>query len=79
MRVIALIVCSTIVLMGCTSAPLATFTPSGAPGYRIYCGGFFGDGDLGSCYSKAGEICKQLGYKISQTGVNSLIIECKDS
>jgi hypothetical protein len=78
MRAISLVLCSSVMLMACSTAPIATFTSSGTPGFRISCGGFFGDGDLGSCYSQAGEICKKMGYKIAQTGVNSLIIECKE-
>lgn len=64
-------------LVACASAPTPTYSSSGAPGYRISCGGFFGDGDLGGCYSQAGDLCKDQGYKVTQTGVSSLIIECK--
>lgn len=63
-------------LAGCTSIQ-PTFTSLGNPGYRINCGGIFGDGDLGSCYQTAGEICKGTGYRISQSGVSSMIVECR--
>jgi hypothetical protein len=63
-------------LTACTSIQ-PTFTSLGNPGYRINCGGVFGDGDLGSCYQSAGEICKGAGYRISQSGVSSMIVECR--
>lgn len=63
-------------IAGCTSVQ-PTFTSTGNPGYRVNCGGFFGDGDLGSCYQKAGEACANQGYRIMQSGVSSMIFECR--
>lgn len=65
-------------MIGCTSIQ-PTYTSTGNPGYRVNCGGFFGDGDLGSCYQKAGEACQNEGYRIMQTGVSSMIFECRSS
>lgn len=61
---------------GCTSIQ-PTYTSTGNPGYRVNCGGVFGDGDLGSCYQKAGEACANQGYRIMQSGVSSMIFECR--
>ena len=65
-------------LAGCATSAYPTFTASGNSGYRLVCGGVFGDGDLGSCYQKAGEVCGSNGYRVQQTGVSSLIVECKE-
>lgn len=65
-------------LAGCTTTANPTYTASGSAGYRLVCGGIFGDGDLGSCYQKAGELCESKGYRVKQTGVSSLIIECRE-
>lgn len=64
------------VLTACTSVQ-PTYTSTGNPGYRVNCGGVFGDGDLGSCYQSAGELCKGSGYRITQSGVSSMIVECR--
>ena len=66
----------TSLLVACTSIQ-PTYTSLGNPGYRINCGGVFGDGDLGSCYQSAGEICQGAGYRITQSGVSSMIVECR--
>lgn len=71
-----IVVMGTTVLTACTSVQ-PTYTSLGNPGYRIDCGGIFGDGDLGSCYQKAGELCQGSGYRISQSGVSSMIAECR--
>lgn len=63
-------------LCACTSIQ-PTYTSSGNPGYRINCGGVFGDGDLGGCYQSAGETCQNQGFRIVQSGVSSMIVECK--
>lgn len=62
---------------GCSTTATPTFTSSGVAGYRINCGGFLGDGDLGSCYQKAGDLCQAHGYRVLQTSLGSLIVECK--
>ena len=62
---------------GCSTSATPTYTSSGVAGYRINCGGVFGDGDLGSCYQKAGEVCESRGYRVMQTSLGSVIIECK--
>jgi len=67
---------SATLLTACTSVQ-PTYTALGNPGYRIDCGGVFGDGDLGSCYQKAGELCQSAGYRVSQSGVSSMIAECR--
>ena len=61
---------------GCTSIQ-PTYTSTGNPGYRINGGGVFGDGDLGSCYQSAGEACRTSGYRVMQSGVSSMIVECR--
>lgn len=66
-------------LAGCSTTVNPTFTATGNPGYRLVCGGPFGDGDMGSCYQKAGELCTVNGYRVLQTSVSSLIIECRES
>lgn len=63
-------------LVACTSIQ-PTYTSTGNLGYRINCGGIFGDGDLGSCYQSAGDACKGSGYRIIQSGVSSMIAECR--
>lgn len=75
-----LIAVSTIglLLAGCHTTATPTYTASGASGYRIACGGFLGDGDLASCYQKAGEMCNVNGYKVLQTSLASLIIQCRE-
>jgi hypothetical protein len=76
----ALLLTPLLILQACSTSVYPTFTPTGGPGYRLVCGGLFGDGDTGSCYQKAGQICESQGYRVLQTGVSSLIIECrKDS
>lgn len=65
-------------LAACSTTVNSTYTASGSPGYRIACGGFLGDGDLASCYQKAGEICASNGYKVLQTSLASLIIQCRE-
>lgn len=67
-----------LLLAGCHTAVNPTYTATGANGYRLSCGGFFGDGDLGSCYEKAGQICGANGYRIQQSGVSSMIVACRD-
>lgn len=62
---------------GCSTTAVPTYTSSGVAGYRINCGGFLGDGDLGSCYQKAGDVCQAQGYRVLQTSLGSLIVECK--
>lgn len=66
-------------LAGCSTTVNPTFTATGNAGYRLVCGGPFGDGDMGSCYQKAGELCTTNGYRVLQTSVSSLIIECRDA
>jgi hypothetical protein len=34
---------------------------------------------LASCYQKAGEICASNGYKVLQTSLASLIIQCREA
>lgn len=64
-------------LTACSTTAAPTYTSSGVAGYRINCGGFLGDGDLGSCYQKAGDLCQSQGYRVLQTSLGSLIVECK--
>lgn len=66
-------------IAGCSATVNPTYTATGHAGYRLVCGGVFGDGDMGSCYQKAGELCQSQGYRVLQTSVSSLIIECRDS
>lgn len=66
-----------IFMTACSTTVTPTYTSSGASGFRINCGGFFGDGDLGSCYQKAGEVCETRGYRVLQTSLGSVIVECK--
>jgi hypothetical protein len=66
-------------LTGCTTSVNPTYTATGNAGYRLVCGGVFGDGDMGSCYQKAGELCQTQGYRVLQTSVSSLIVECRDT
>lgn len=68
-----------VTMTGCTTAVNPTYTATGHTGYRLVCGGVFGDGDMGSCYQKAGELCQAQGYRVLQTSVSSLIIECRDT
>ena len=72
-----LIAFASLTLGACAQTVIPTFTAAGTPGYRLLCGGFFGDGDTGGCYEQAGKICGTKGYRVLQTGVSSLIIECK--
>ena len=65
-------------IAGCSTTANPTFTATGKPGYRLICGGAFGNGDLGGCYEKAGELCSGQGYRVLQTSVSSMIIECRD-
>lgn len=67
------------ILGGCTTTVSQTYTATGNPGYRVVCGGVFGDGDMGSCYQKAGELCTSNGYRVLQTSVSSLILECREA
>ncbi len=69
----------TALISGCTTTANPTFTAAGNSGYRIVCGGPFGDGDLGSCYQKAGELCTSNGYRVIQTSVSSIIVECREA
>ena len=64
---------------GCSTTADPTFTSTGNPGYRLICGGVFGSGDLGGCYEKAGQVCGERGYRVLQTSVSSMIIECRDA
>jgi hypothetical protein len=64
-------------LAGCSTTANPTFTASGKAGYRLVCGGAFGNGDLGGCYQKAGELCETQGYRVVQTSVSSMMIECR--
>lgn len=64
---------------GCSTTASPTFTATGNPGYRLICGGVFGSGDLGGCYEKAGEVCGDHGYRVQQTSVSSMIIECREA
>lgn len=64
-------------VVACTSIQ-PTYTSTGNQGYRINCGGIFGDGDLGSCHQSAGEACKEQGYRVTQSGVSSMIVECRN-
>lgn len=59
------------------SSPQTTYTSQGANAYRLSCGGFFGDGDLGGCYQQAGDICREQGFRVIQSSVSSIIIECR--
>lgn len=74
-----LLLSAAVALVGCTTSVNPTFTATGHAGYRLVCGGVFGDGDMGSCYQKAGELCETQGYRVLQTSVSSLIIECRDT
>lgn len=65
-------------ISGCSTTADPTYTASGKPGYRLICGGVFGNGDLGGCYEKAGQLCTNQGYRTLQTSVSSMIIECRD-
>jgi hypothetical protein len=69
----------TIITAACSTAVTPTYTSSGESGYRLVCGGIFGDGDMGGCYQKAGEICERKGFSVKQTGVGSMIVSCKES
>lgn len=71
-----LVILSACLLAACTSIQ-PTYTSTGNQGFRVNCGGVFGDGDLGSCYQSAGDACKGAGYRIMQSGVSSMIIECR--
>lgn len=74
---LTLLVAFVTLMGGCSTKATPTYTSSGVSGYRINCGGFLGDGDLGSCYQKAGDLCETRGYRVLQTSVGSLIVECK--
>lgn len=74
---LALLLPAALLISACSTAVTQTYTNHGNAGYRLTCGGFFGDGDMGSCYEKAGEICQSRGYKVIQTSVSSIIIECR--
>jgi hypothetical protein len=66
------------IVAGCSTTATPTYTGAGKPGYRLVCGGAFGNGDLGGCYEKAGELCESQGYRIMQTSVSSMIIQCRE-
>lgn len=66
-------------MAGCSTTAHPTFTATGKPGFRLICGGAFGNGDLGGCYEKAGELCSEQGYRVIQTSVSSMIMECRDT
>jgi hypothetical protein len=78
MKNLFLVFVSLLSLTACSTSVNSTFTSKGNPGYRLVCGGMFGDGDMGSCYQKAGELCQASGYRIMQTSVSSMIIECRE-
>ena len=65
-------------IAACSTTADPTYTASGNPGFRLICGGVLGSGDLGGCYEKAGEICGERGYRVQQTSVSSMIIECRE-
>ena len=65
-------------LAGCTTSLYPTYTAGGNQGYRVTCGGLFGDGDMGSCYQTAGQQCGTNGFRILQTSVSSMIFECRN-
>lgn len=67
-----------IIITGCSTSATPTYTASGAAGYRVACGGLLGDGDLASCYQKAGEVCGTNGYRVLQTSLSSMIIQCRE-
>ena len=62
---------------GCSTSVVPTYTAGGNAGYRVTCGGMFGDGDLGSCYQAAGQQCANAGFRVLQTSVSSMIFECR--
>ena len=64
---------------GCSTTAHPTYTATGKAGYRLICGGAFGNGDLGGCYEKAGQLCSEQGYRVIQTSVSSMIMECRDT
>lgn len=68
-----------LIAAGCSTTATPTYTASGASGYRVACGGFLGDGDLASCYQKSGEVCGTNGYRVLQTSLSSLIIQCREA
>jgi uncharacterized protein YceK len=78
MKNILFVIAAAALVAGCSTTANPTYTASGKPGYRLVCGGAFGSGDLGGCYEKAGELCEGQGYRIQQTSVSSMIIECRD-
>ena len=75
-----LIYCSALAigLVGCSTSLYPTYTAGGNQGYRVTCGGLFGDGDMGSCYQTAGQQCGTNGFRILQTSVSSMIFECRN-
>lgn len=78
MKKFLLLSCLLTLVAGCSTTADPTYTGSGKAGYRLICGGVFGSGDLGGCYEKAGELCTSQGYRVQQTSVSSMIIECRD-
>lgn len=68
----------TALIAGCSTSLYPTYTAGGNPGFRVTCGGAFGDGDLGSCYQTAGQQCGTAGFRILQTSVSSIIFECRN-
>lgn len=63
---------------GCSTTLYPTYTAGGNAGFRVTCGGLFGDGDLGSCYQAAGQQCGTAGFRVLQTSVSSIIFECRN-
>jgi hypothetical protein len=73
-----IILATSLTACGSTSVK-PTFTASGNEGYQLVCGGFFETGDLSGCYQKAGELCTNKGYIITQTNISSIIVQCKSN
>lgn len=65
-------------LSGCSTSLYPTFTAGGNEGFRVTCGGLFGDGDMGSCYQTAGQQCGASGFRVLQTSISSMIFECRN-
>lgn len=79
MKKIIFLTAALALLAGCSTTADPTYTTTGKPGYRLVCGGALGSGDLGGCYQKAGELCTSQGYRVIQTSVSSMIIECRET
>ena len=69
--------CSTIFITSCATTSKDIYLQSGQKGIQISCH----SSDIDSCYSKAGEQCKERGYNIisrSEKNSNSkLVIACR--